>query len=101
MGRWYSDGKKLIIGKPYPDADEIRIIYNARPALKRADNDAFGNEEIYIPPEFLPMLAARLRGEAYKLANEDALAAKWLSDYNAQLDDFKAFSAAHAPSFGE
>jgi hypothetical protein len=47
------------------------------------------------------MLAARLRGEAYKLANEDALAAKWLSDYNAQLDDFKAFSAAHAPSFGE
>lgn len=101
MGRWYTDGKLLKLGEPYPDAYEIRVVYNARPALKRADNDVFGDEEIYLPPEFMPMLAAKLRGDAYKLANEDVLAAKWLADYNAQLEDFKAFTASHAPVFGE
>lgn len=101
MKQWCVYNHKLYIYSEPDSTYYVWLVYNARPVLKRADNDAFGDEEIYLPPEFLPMLAAKLRGEAYKLANEDGLAAKWLADYNAQLEDFKAWHASHAPSFGE
>ncbi len=101
MGRWAVKGDVLTADLPGRTISALRIIYNARPELKQAGNDAFGTEEIYLPPAFMPMLAAKLRGEAYKLANEDALSAKWLADYNAQLEDFKVWCASHAPVFGE
>ena len=54
-----------------------------------------------VPYEFIDIIKAKLRGEAYKLANEDALAAKWLQDYNAQLQDFAAWVQDKAAVFGE
>jgi hypothetical protein len=46
------------------------------------------------------MVAAKMRGEAYKIANEDGLAAKWLADYNAQLESFKVWAADRNHRYG-
>lgn len=74
----------------------LRIIYIARPALKTVDD--MGN--IMLPVEFVELSKAKLRGEAYKLANEDALAGKWMNDYNILLETFKAWLSSRAGHFG-
>ena len=58
------------------------------------------NSMLRIPTEFTDLAKAKLRGEAYKLANEDALAAKWLNDYNTLLETFKVWIADRTPKFG-
>jgi hypothetical protein len=79
--------------------DEIKIVYCVRPALKdaKALTDA---DTVKVPIEFIDLVAAKLRGEAYKLSNEDGLAAKWLNDYNVLLETFKAWVLDKQPSFG-
>ncbi len=77
---------------------EIRIIYFVRPKLKTVENAA--NESVMLPVEFIDLAKAKLRGEAYKLANEDNLAAKWLNDYNVLLETFKAWVGDKSPEFG-
>ena len=54
-----------------------------------------------LPYEFLDMVKAKLRGEAYKIANENSIAANWLNDYNAILMDFRAWVETKRASFGE
>jgi hypothetical protein len=51
--------------------------------------------------EWLDLLAARMRGEAYKVANEDGLAGKWMNDYNMQLESFKIWAAKRNERYGE
>jgi hypothetical protein len=46
------------------------------------------------------MLAARLRAEAYKIANEDGQAGKWMQDYNAQLETFGVWAARRNERYG-
>lgn len=69
----------------------LRIRFIERPIQYGADSE---NTYIPLPNEFLPMLAARVRGEVYRLVNEDAPAAKWLALYNAYLADFHTYLAA-------
>lgn len=76
--------------------DGVRLVYFARPELKEPDNS--GN--IMVPPEFIELVKSKLRGEAYKLANENNLSAKWLNDYNAHIEDFKAWIDEKRPQFG-
>lgn len=73
----------------------VTVVYRLRPALK-----VTGDEVINIPVEWLDMLAARMRGEAYKIANEDGLAGKWLNDYNMQLETFKIWAAGRNERYG-
>lgn len=73
----------------------LTVVHRLRPALKT------GSENINIPVEWLDMLAARMRGEAYKIANEDGLAGKWLQDYNMQLESFKVWAAKRNERYGE
>ncbi len=73
----------------------ITVVYRLRPSLK-----VTGDEHINIPVEWLDMLAARMRGEAYKIANEDGLAGKWLNDYNMQLETFKIWAAGRNERYG-
>lgn len=88
--------------------ENVHIIYIVKPALvtcnthkniKEADDN--GNPiNVMVPVEFIDLVKAKLRGEAYKLANEDSLAAKWLNDYNVLLETFKAWVAEKSPTFG-
>lgn len=76
---------------------EAYIIYIVRPSIKTPSNDG----EIALPIEWLDMLAAKMRGEAYKVANDDGIAAKWLADYNQQLASFKSWCEAKNNRYGE
>ena len=82
----------------YPDGIEIRIIYIKRPKLKTSATKE--TDIIMLPVEFIELMKSKVRGEAYKLANEDALAAKWLNDYNVLLENFKVWISNKSPSFG-
>ena len=70
--------------------DKVIVIYKHRPVLK-LETYTGAEPNMSVPVEFINMMAAKLRGEAYKLANEDGIAAKWLQDFNTQLETFKAW----------
>lgn len=76
--------------------NKITVIYRLRPILKTEA----GNYNVAVPAEFLDMVSARLRGEAYKIANEDGLAGKWLADYNTQLESFKVWAEKRNKRYG-
>lgn len=76
----------------------VRIVYTVRPIIKTIAN--YATETVKVPEEWLDMVTAKLRGEAYKVMNEDNLAAKWLQDYNVLLENFKAWVQSKAPEFG-
>ena len=74
---------------------DMKIIYFAKPKVKTSDT---GN--VMLPIEFIDMAKAKLRGEAYKLVNEDALASKWLNDYNVAIENFKTWCNNKSSQFG-
>lgn len=76
----------------------VKIIYFVRPALKAETN--IDTEYVRVPPEFTDLVKAKLRGEAYKLVNEDSIAAKWLNDYNVILENFKVWVQNKQSGFG-
>lgn len=97
---WFKTENKLgySIAK---NADTIKIIYFVKPKLKSVDDtDGITGGNVKIPIEFIDLIKAKLRGEAYKLANETASAAIWLNDYNSALENFKAWVSAKSPDFG-
>ncbi|MCH5188410.1 MAG: hypothetical protein J1F63_08395 [Oscillospiraceae bacterium] len=77
---------------------EINIYFYVRPKLKTRPGGE--NDTIKLPIEWLPIIGAKVRGEAYKLVNEDYAAAKWLADYNALIEQFKQYIAARAEKLG-
>ena len=76
----------------------ITLIYHVKPEL--IDDTRTEDFNVMIPIEFIDLVKAKLRGEAYKLANEDSLAAKWLNDYNVLLETFKLWLSEKASNFG-
>lgn len=94
---YYKDDNRLgihVTDKP----DDITVTYIVRPALKTSET--FRDLSVMLPVEFIDLAKAKLRGESYKLANEDSIAAKWLNDYNVLLETFKAWIAEKSPNFG-
>ena len=80
---------------------EMTIVYFVKPALVTVTaDDKINDANVMVPVEFIDLVKAKLRGEAYKLANEDNLAAKWLNDYNTLLETFKVWIAEKSPNFG-
>lgn len=80
---------------------ELTIVYIVKPALITTTSHGNVNDtNVMVPVEFIDLVKAKLRGEAYKLANEDNLAAKWLNDYNTLLETFKAWIAEKSSNFG-
>lgn len=97
---YYKDGNNIGYRLKEPP-NGFTIIYIVRPALKTVtSNDVIDSGNVMLPVEFIDLAKAKLRGEAYKLANEDALAAKWLNDYNVLLENFKTWMAAKQSNFG-
>lgn len=76
---------------------ELHVIYRAHPSIKVGDSD----DTVKVPYEWLDMVLSKVRGEAYKIAGDDAQAAKWLNDYNTQLESFKVWIAERQKWFGE
>ena len=91
---FYKHNDDLGFNSPYK-TKELKIIYFARPKVKESE---VGN--IMLPIEFVELVKAKMRGEAYKLANEDGLAGKWLNDYNILLENFKVWCNSRASQFG-
>ena len=78
-----------------------RIIYYVRPALITVDvDDNIDGSKVMLPVEFIDLAKSKLRGEAYKLVNEDGIAGKWLNDYNILLETFKAWISEKTSTFG-
>ena len=78
--------------------EKVKIIYFVKPELKTTDN--ISTKNVMIPVEFIDLAKAKLRGEAYKVANEGELAAMWINDYNVLLETFKAWLSGKQPEFG-
>ncbi|MDD6984246.1 MAG: hypothetical protein PUJ47_03475 [Clostridia bacterium] len=93
---YYTDYNGNLILSLTEVPNKITVIYRLRPILKTET----GNNNVAVPAEFLDMVSARLRGEAYKIANEDGLAGKWLADYNTQLESFKVWAEKRNKRYG-
>ena len=90
---FYKDAEDLVFNATVNN--NLTVVYFDKPALIKD-----GTENVMLPIEFIELAKSKLRGEAYKLANEDSIAAKWLNDYNVHLETFKAWIADKAPTFG-
>lgn len=80
------------------EPEKVKIVYFVKPELKTTDN--ISTKNVMIPVEFIDLAKAKLRGEAYKVANEGELAAMWINDYNVLLETFKAWLSGKQPEFG-
>lgn len=80
------EGEQILLSR---EAKTLRVCFVLRPPLCTEENEA--TYRIPLFPEFMPLLTARLRGEGYRAANEDALAAKCLEEYNHRLDGFVSY----------
>ncbi|MBQ8350747.1 MAG: hypothetical protein IJY20_01725 [Clostridia bacterium] len=69
----------------------LRVIFTIRPPQYGADGE---DACLPMPEEFVPLVAAKIRGDVYRAANEDELSAKWLAVYNSLLSDFYDYLAA-------
>ncbi len=96
---WYKVGGQLGYNTIEPP-QFMEIVYFVRPEIKQMTNNTLPDTPVFVPYEFLDMVRAKLRGEAYKMANEDALAAKWLNDYNILLQNFQAWLTQREAQFG-
>jgi hypothetical protein len=94
---YYTDYNGNIVIKPCFPAKNITVIYRIRPEIKDETTD----NNINLPIEFVDMLAARMRAEAYKLSNDDAQGAKWMADYNTQLEMLKVWASMRNNKYGE
>lgn len=80
------------------ELEPLTAIVNVRPGIVTTGIWTITN--VILPIEFVGMVKAKLRGEAYKLANEDNLAAKWLADYNNQIETFRYWCETKRARFG-
>lgn len=94
---YYGNGIYLTVHlSKYPGT--VDVYYYVKPKLITLDN--MGSRNVMVPVEFIDLIKAKLRGEAYKLVNEREAAAMWLSDYNAQVETFKVWISGRQPTFG-
>ena len=97
---FYKDNNNIGINSE-KEPETLTIVYVDKPALVTVSGkDEINDANVMIPIEFIDLVKAKLRGEAYKLANEDNLAAKWLSDYNTLLETFKVWIVNKTANFG-
>ena len=96
---FYKQGDNLGLNLPYM-TKELKIIYFVRPKIKATETGDVITGNVMIPIEYIDMVKAKMRGEAYKLVNEDVIASKWLNDYNVLIENFKTWCNNRASQFG-
>ena len=95
---FYKYRNKLVC---HSDAENVTIMYYVRPTLKTVNpSDVVQSGNVMLPVEFIDLAKAKLRADAYKIANEDAFAAKWMNDYNVLLETFKVWVESKRANFG-
>lgn len=93
---YYEDGDRVYI-RYFSDAPyEATVIYTVRPSTEKT-----ASSTVCLPYEWLDMVLAKVKGEAYKVAGDDAQAAKWLGDFNAQNESFRLWASERQKRFGE
>lgn len=92
---YWQDGDKVRVS-PIVEPDTVTVVRRVRPAKKTATTGV-----VMLPYEWLELLLSKLRGEAYKIANDDGQAAKWLNDYNTQLSSFSEWANKRQERYGE
>ena len=98
---YYKNNDNLCLNVENESDSSIRIVYFIRPLLKSVDkNGNVQDSEIMLPIEFIELIKAKLRGEAYRIMNENTYAANWLAEYNMLLENFKAWIEYRKPQFG-
>ena len=98
LDTYYKAGNRLMLNPADKELKKLKVVYFARPELKNESN--MSEKHVMLPVEFIDLAKAKLRGEAYKIANEGELAATWLNDYNVLLEAFKVWIAESQPAFG-
>lgn len=86
-----------IFGQTYEDwinGQKFKLVVKGR------FGESFYVDAVPLPYEFVELVRCKLRGEAYKLINDDALAAKWIGEYNTLLENFKVYIASHGSMYG-
>lgn len=83
------------------EAVVFEVTFTEKPKLVTTEDlELEDSPVIPVPNEFVPMVYAGVRGEAYKLANQDTLSAKWIADYNAQAETLAKWIAETKPTYG-
>lgn len=96
---WYKTGKSSFgLGIHSENIEGVKLYYHVRPKLKTEEN--YHTQTVKLPLEFMELIKAKLRAEAYKLENEFVLAQNWANDYNVLLEHFKVWVAGRIPTFG-
>lgn len=91
-----NDDRFFFSANPLSGSGILRIYYNYIPERLVNLND---EKTVPLPFAFLEIVTSKLRGEIYKLLNEDELSAKWLNDYNNLLENFKAYMLSRETRF--
>ncbi len=100
LNTWYKKENNVGFGF-FKIPEKIDIIYFVKPKLKTvSENGVISGGNVMVPVEFIDLVKSKIRGESYKTANEDTIAAKWLNDYNILLENFKAWVESKAAGFG-
>lgn len=94
---YYTDYNGKLYARSPIYAEQMVIVYRKRPPVKTATSTT---SHVMVPVEWLDLVGAKMRGEAYKIANEDGLSAKWLNDYNTQLESLKVWAAKRNERYG-
>lgn len=85
------NGNNLFFRCPNEKTDgTLLFLKTVRPAPKRLNAGKITGT-ILLPAEFVELVRCRLRGEKYRLMNEDSLCAKWINEYNSHLETFKEY----------
>lgn len=94
---YYTDYSGKLYARSPIYAEQMVIVYRKRPPVK---TETSTTAHVMVPVEWLDLVGAKLRGEAYKIANEDGLSAKWLNDYNTQLESLKVWASKRNERYG-
>lgn len=97
---WYKLDERHMGYNPVEAPEKLEVVYFVRPRIKEGMGENLSDDPVWVPYEFLDLVRARLRGEAYKFANEDNLAAKWINDYNVLLQTFQNWLVRRKAQFG-
>lgn len=94
---YWQDGEDVQV-RLFTISDTLHVICKVRPKIKDSSSMS---DTVKVPFEWIELVLSKVRGEAYKIAGDDEQSAKWLNDFNTQLESFKAWVNERQRWYGE